>query len=201
MRWAFSALPMLTNPEEELYLLSNVASLGLLLLLHVTKKATDAKAAGTLTPEQEFQASRLISGTDNAVFRFGQAVVRFVWDAHLPDESQSPPSLEITSNYRAVWSDIKEMWFLCLQTIGSLVEILPWLGDFAAESGFLEALISNLSKAYKARIDASTLAAYEDFFCAVLKGGEKASKIIKTKGAELAGTHHLRALKKAITGE
>jgi hypothetical protein len=199
MRWTFTALPSLTSPDIELVLLSNMAGLGLLLLLHVTKKAKDAKAEGkALTPEEEFQSSMLISGTDNAVFRFGQSVVRFVWDAHLPDESQSPTTLVITSNYRQVWADIKEMWFLSLQTVGALFEILPWLGDFAAESGFLEALIGNLSKAYKNSIDASTLAAYEDFLAAALKGGEKTSKIIRTKGAALAASHHLRALKKAL---
>jgi len=199
MRWAFAALPQLSNPEVELVLLSNMAGLGLLLLLHVTKKVGDAKKEGkVLSPEEEFQSSRLISGTDNAVFRFGQAVVRFVWDAHLPDESQSPITLVITSNYRPVWADIKEMWFLSLQTVGALMEILPWFGDFAAESGFLEALINNLSKAYKNSIDASTLAAYEDFLASSLKGGEKASKIIKTKGAALAASHHLRTLKKAL---
>lgn len=115
------------------------------------------------------------------------------------DESQSPPSLEITSNYRAVWADIKEMWFLSLQTVGTLMEILPWLGDFCCESGFLDAVIGNLAKAYKNRIDQSTLAAYEDFLCAALNGGQKASQIIKTKGAALAASHHLRALKKALT--
>jgi len=196
MRWAFTALPSLTNPERELILLSNIAGLGLLLLFHVTKKVGEAK--GSLSPEEEFQSSLLISGTDNSVFRFGQGVVRFVWDAHQADESQSPVTLILASNYRAVWTDVKEMWFLSLQTLGALMEVLPWLGDFAAESGFLDALIGNLSKAYKNSIEAATLAAYEDFLGAAIKGGEKASKIIKTKGAALASSHHLRALKKAL---
>lgn len=193
MRWAFTALPTLTN-SEELVLLSNVAGLGLLLLLGVTKTIGTAQHS----PEEQFQCSLLISGTDNSAFRFGQSVIRFVWDAHLADESQSPVSLVLTSNYRAVWTDVKEMWFLSLQTLGALMEILPWLGDFAAESGFLEALIGNLSKAYKNSIDASTLAAYEDFLAAALRGGEKAAKIMRTKGVALATSHHLRTLKKAL---
>lgn len=85
MRWSFASLPTLANPEEELILLANMSALGLLLLLDVTKKSANAKSEGQkLSPEDEFQSSRLISGTDNTVFRFGQAVVRFVWDAHLP---------------------------------------------------------------------------------------------------------------------
>ncbi|CAG7638727.1 unnamed protein product [Allacma fusca] len=201
MRWAFTALPSLTG-EDELILVCNVSSLGLLILLSVIRKATDAQKEGkTLPPEEQFAASRLISGGDNAVFKFGQSVIRFVWDAHLPDETQSPTVLGLTSNYRAVWADIKEMWFLSLQTVGALMELLPWLADFAAESGFIEALIKNLSLVYKSLIDASTLAAYEEFFCSAARSAPNAANIMKTKGAALAASHHLRALTKALKGE
>jgi hypothetical protein len=201
MRWAFGAMPLLTNDEEDLTLTANVSSMGLLLLLNIAKKTLDAKQRDeNISPEEDFITSQLIAGTDNSAFRFGQSVVRFVWDAHLPDEVQSPPSLELTSNYRSVWNEIKEMWFLSLQTVGGLFDILPWLADFCAESGFLDALIKNISIAFKNRIDQSTLAAYEDFLCAatLCLSSEKASSVMKAKGPALAKSHHLRALTKAL---
>jgi len=199
MRWSFGVLPMLNTNEHDLPLLANVSALGLLLLLHITKKTQGAKEAGAqLSPEEEFIASRLVSGGDNAAFKFGQTVVKFIWEAHLPDESQSPVGFVLTSPYRSVWLEIKEMWFLTLQTTGALMEGMPWLADFCAESGFLEALISNLSQAYKNRIDSSTLAAYEDFLCAASRSSPNAINIIKTKGAALAKSHHLRTLTKAL---
>lgn len=201
MRWAFNAMPHLTNSEDDLPLMGNVASLGLLSLMNIAKKTLDAKTRGeSISPEEEFITTQLIAGSDNAAFRFGQAVVRFVWDAHLPDEVQSPPSLEITPNYRSVWNDLKEMWFLSLQTVGGLLDILPWLADFCADSGFLEALIKNISLAYKSRIDQGTMSAYEDFLCqaTLCKNSEKAASVLKSKGMALAKSHHLRALSKAL---
>jgi len=195
MRWSFNALPLLSNTEEDLPLLSNISSLGLILLMHLTKKAIEGKEMGDkLSPEEEFLSSQLVSGTDNAAFRFAKCVVRFVWDAHLPDESQSPPDLILTSNYRSTWNEIKEMWFLSLQTTGSLLETLPWLADFCAESGFLDALIQNISAAYRSKIDATVLSAYEDLLVAAAKSTKSAAAIIKTKGAALAKSHHLRTL-------
>ncbi|OXA42705.1 neurochondrin homolog [Folsomia candida] len=201
MRWAFNAMPHLTNNEDDLPLMGNVASLGLLSLMNIAKKTLDAKQRGeSISPEEDFITTQLISGSDNTAFRFGQAVVRFVWDAHLPDEVQSPPSLEITANYRSVWNEIKEMWFLSLQTVGGLLDILPWLADFCAESGFLEALIKNISLAYKSRIEQGTMSAYEDFLCqaTLCKNSEKAASVLKSKGPALAKSHHLRALGKAL---
>ena len=202
MRWAVGALPNLTDAKTELVLASNVSTLGLLLLRHSVKRSTDAQKEGKpLPPEEQFATSRIISGADNAVFKFGESVIRFVWNAHLPDETQSPTVLGLTSEYRAVWSDVKEMWFMSLQSLGALLELLPWLGDFAAESGFLEALIKNVSAVYKSLIDSNTLQAYEEFFCCAARSSPNAVNIMKTKGAALAASHHLRTLTKVLKGE
>lgn len=199
MRWAFNALPVLSNTEDDLPLLSNISSLGLLLLMHLTKKTIEGKELGDkLSPEEEFISTQLISGTDNAAFRFAKCVVRFVWDAHLPDESVSPPDLILTNNYRETWNEIKEMWFLSLQTVSTLLETLPWLADFCAESGFLDALILNISIAYRSKIDATVLSAYEDLFAAAAKSTPTASTVIKTKGPALAKSHHLRTLTRTL---
>ena len=84
---------------EQLVLYGNLSVLGLLVLKH---------------------HSRRPKSTDYSVYKFVQAVVRFLWDAHNTDESDSD-EYSVSQNYLPFWSDLIDLWYLGMQVLSSLL--------------------------------------------------------------------------------
>lgn len=64
--------------------------------------------------------SRRPKSTDYSVYKFVQAVVRFLWDAHNTDESDSD-EYSVSQNYLPFWSDLIDLWYLGMQVLSSLL--------------------------------------------------------------------------------
>lgn len=82
LKFIMNTLPTLDNAGELLVLYGNFAVLGLLILKH---------------------HSRRPNSTDFSIFRFVQAVIRFLWDAHNCEETRDEEELtvsRITKNQR-----------------------------------------------------------------------------------------------------
>ena len=59
--------------------------------------------------------SRRPKSTDYSIFRFIQAVVRFLWDAHNCEEAREEEELVVSTPYIEHWNDLIDLWYLGMQ--------------------------------------------------------------------------------------
>lgn len=175
LKFIMSSLPNLTNDADELVLYGNFSVLGLLILKHHTRKP---------------------KATDFTVFKFIQAIVRFLWDAHNCEESLNEDELGISSNYLDHWNDLGDLWFLGMQVLNSLMPQLPWIGDFVMESGWAQEVVKTLSKVQRDGLEFSVQSAYEDFLCSIIKssGNVINEELVKSGIIEICHIHKLKDL-------
>ena len=79
--------------------------------------------------------SRRPKSTDYSVYKFVQAVVRFLWDAHNTDESDAD-QYSVSQNYLPFWSDLIDLWYLGMQVLSSLLPqvcMVFWVVDVGGE--------------------------------------------------------------------
>ena len=62
--------------------------------------------------------SRRPKSTDYSIFRFIQAVVRFLWDAHNCEEAREEEELVVSTPYIEHWNDLIDLWYLGMQVSG-----------------------------------------------------------------------------------
>lgn len=86
--------------DDQLVLYGNLSVLGLLVLKH---------------------HSRRPKSTDYSVYKFIQAVIRFLWDAHNTDETPEDDLYSVSNNYLAYWNDLIDLWYLGMQVLSSLL--------------------------------------------------------------------------------
>jgi len=96
LKFIMNSLPTLQNTGEQLVLYGNLSVLGLLVLKH---------------------HSRRPKSTDYSVYKFVQAVVRFLWDAHNTDESDSD-EYSVSQNYLPFWLQQQPLESISLQNGG-----------------------------------------------------------------------------------
>ena len=96
--------------------------------------------------------NRRPKSTDFSVYKFIQAVIRFLWDAHNVDESPDEDEYSVSSNYLPYWNDLIDLWYLGMQVLSSLLSQVNQLASlvwntflkifFFSFHGFLNSLLS-----------------------------------------------------------
>ena len=65
--------------------------------------------------------SRRPKSTDFSVYKFIQAVIRFLWDAHNTDDPEEG-EFSVSNSYLPYWNDLIDLWYLGMQVLCSLLK-------------------------------------------------------------------------------
>ncbi|GLG92671.1 Neurochondrin homolog [Gryllus bimaculatus] len=181
LKFIFNNLPELKNIPDNLVLHGNLAVLGLLLLK---------------------QQSKRLKKNDFTICRFIQSTIRFLWDAFNVDESNDASSLVVTMAYKKYWFELMELWFLGMQTMSAVLALVPWISEFAIESGWAQGIIDTLHKVRKGSLPANTKSAYEDFLCHLVDANNSVTTVLKEHDAlSVCRTHRFMELGKKLFGD
>ncbi|XP_068893326.1 neurochondrin homolog [Tenebrio molitor] len=181
LKFIFENLPELKDIPENLVLHGNLAVLGLLLLKQLSKK---------------------VKKNDFSICRYIQATIRFLWDAYIIDESNDPTALVVSMAYKEHWMEIMELWFLGMQTMSGVIAQIPWISEFAIESGWAEGIIQTLKKVKIGTLPPNVKSAYEDFLCHLVDANESVIDVLKKAEAlRVCRNHRLMELGKKLFGD
>jgi len=181
LKFIFSKLPDLRNMPENLVLSGNLSVLGLLLLK---------------------QQSRRVEKDDFAICRFIQSAIRFLWDAYCVDESVDRSGISVSLKYKGNWGELQELWFLGMQTMSSVLALVPWTSEFAMESGWAQGIMAMLKQVRPGSLPANTKSAYEDFLCNLVEADKTVAKVLKENDAlAVCRTHRFMELGKKLFGD
>ncbi|XP_045474947.1 neurochondrin homolog [Harmonia axyridis] len=181
MKFIFENLPELRDIPENLVLHGNLAVLGLLLLKQMTNK---------------------VKKNDFSICRYIQATIRFLWDAYTIDESNDPTSLVVAMSYKENWMELAELWFLGMQTMSSVISLIPWISEFAIESGWAEGIISLLKEVKIGSLPSNVKLAFEDFLCHLVDANESVVSVLKKADAlKVCKNHRLMEFGKKLFGD
>ncbi|XP_050529467.1 neurochondrin homolog [Daktulosphaira vitifoliae] len=187
MKFIFDNLPELKNNHENLVMYGNLAVLGLLLL----------KLKSTYIKKNDFSICRYI-----------QSTIRFLWDAYSLDENSSSSSrytsgqLVVTMTYKESWMELQELWFLGMQNLSGILTLVPWISEFAIESGWAEGIIEMLVKIKPNTLPTNVKYAYEDLLCRLIEANSELVAVLKKKDAITAcRAHKFMELGKKLFGE
>lgn len=181
MKFIFNNLPELKNIPENLVLHGHLAVLGLLLLKQQTNK---------------------VKKNDFSICRYIQSTIRFLWDAYNVDESNDPTALVVSMAYKEFWSEIADLWFLGMQTMSAVLALVPWISEFAIESGWAEGIIEMLAKVKIGTLPPNVKSAFEDFLCHLVSANESVIPVVKKAGAlKVCRNHRLMELGKKLFGD
>ncbi|KAL0270023.1 UNVERIFIED_CONTAM: hypothetical protein PYX00_007568 [Menopon gallinae] len=181
LKFIFSNQPELKNQQENLVLYGNLSILGLLVLKQQAKR---------------------MRKNDFAICRFIQAAIRFLWDAYCVDESVDARSLSVSMKYKEYWTELMELWFLGMQTMSGVLALIPWVSEFAMESGWAEGIITMLHQVKMGSLPSNTKSAYEDFLCNLVEANKDVIKVLKSHDAlTVCRTHHFMELGKKLFGD
>jgi len=181
MKFTFNNLPELKNTQDNLVLYGNMAVLGLLLLK---------------------QQSKRVKKNDFSICRYIQATIRFLWDAYVIDECNDPHALVVSIEYKKNWIELMELWFLGMQTLSAVLALVPWISEFAIESGWAEGIVDMLKKVRSGSLPANTKSAYEDFLCNLVEANNSVTQVLKKRDAlTVCRNHRLMELGKKLFGD
>ncbi|XP_026476614.1 neurochondrin homolog [Ctenocephalides felis] len=181
LKFIFSSLPELRGTPENLVLQGHLAVLGLLLLKAQHKK---------------------LKKNDFSICSFIQSSIRFLWDAYNLDESNDPFALVVSLAYKEYWMELMELWFLGMQTMSSVLPLVPWISDFAVESGWAEGIVTTLKKVRIGSLQADVKSAYEDFLCHLVDANKNVIDVLKKADAlKVCRNHRLMELGKKLFGD
>lgn len=181
LKFIFNNLTDLKDRPENLVLGGNLSILGLLLLKQQAKR---------------------MKKNDFAICRFIQSTIRFLWDAYCVDESVDSTSLSVSMKYKEFWSELMELWFLGMQTMSAVLALIPWLSEFAMESGWAEGIVDMLRHVKKGSLPANTKSAFEDFLCNLVDANKAVIPQLKEHGVlDVCRTHHFMELGKKLFGD
>lgn len=181
LKFIFNNLPELKQIPENLVLHGHLAVLGLLLLKQ--------------------QAIR-IKKNDFSICRYIQATIRFLWDAYIIDESNDPTELVVAMSYKEKWLELMELWFLGMQTMAGVLQVIPWLSQFTLESGWVEEIIEILKKIKIGSLQPNVKFAFEDLLCHLVKADENVASVLKKCGAlTVCRNHRMMELGKHLFGD
>ncbi|XP_022206552.2 neurochondrin homolog [Nilaparvata lugens] len=180
LKFLFNNLPDLKNIAENLVLHGNMAVFGLLLLK---------------------QHSKRVNKNDFSICRYIQATIRFLWDAFNVDES-SDNSLVVALSYKEKWMELMELWFLGMQTMSAVLGAIPWISEFAIESGWVQGIVETLNKVKIGGIPSNTKSAYEDFLCNLVEANNSITQVLKENNAlAMCRKHRFMELGKKLFGD
>ncbi|CAG4986615.1 unnamed protein product [Colias eurytheme] len=181
LKFIFNNLPELKNIPENLVLHGHLAVLGLLLLKQQANK---------------------VKKNDFSICRYIQSTIRFLWDAYMVDESNDPSALVVSMTYKENWNEIADLWFLGMQTLSGVLTIVPWISEFAIESGWAEGIAEMLAKVKVGTLAPNIKSAFEDFLCRLVDSNEDAKKVLKKGGAlKMCRSHRMMDLGKKLFGD
>ncbi|KAJ8880863.1 hypothetical protein PR048_017335 [Dryococelus australis] len=181
LKFIFNNLPELKNVSENLVLHGNLAVLGLLLLKQQAKRARK---------------------NDFSICRYIQATIRFLWDAFSVNESHDSSTLVVSMSYKQYWMELQELWFLGMQTMSAVLALVPWLSEFAIESGWAQGIIDTLKQVKMGSLPANTKSAYEDFLCHLVDANNSVTQVLKERDAlTVCRTHRFMELGKRLFGD
>jgi len=169
LKFIMNTLPSLENNGEVLVLYGNLSVLGLLILQ---------------------KHSRRPKSTDYSIFRYIQAVVRFLWDAHNCEEAREEEELVVSTPYIEHWNELIDLWYLGMQVLSNVLSVVPWVSDFIVDSGWAQEILRCLGKVRTSRVERGTLQAFEDFLCALVRGSNDVTEILKDSGVILVCKQH-----------
>ncbi|CAH1985877.1 unnamed protein product [Acanthoscelides obtectus] len=181
MRFIFENLPELKDIPDNLVLHGNLAVLGLLLLKQLSSK---------------------VKKNDFSICRYIQATIRFLWDAYTIDESSDPQSLVVSMAYKEHWMELMELWFLGMQTLAAVIAQIPWISEFAIESGWAEGIITLLKEVKIGALPPNIKLAFEDFLCHLVDANDAVKDVLKKHDAlRVCRNHRLMELGKKLFGD
>ncbi|XP_076354124.1 neurochondrin homolog [Tachypleus tridentatus] len=158
---------------------------------HITLKA-NITVLGLLIARQH---SHKIKSCETSFCRFLAASVKFLWDCHQVEDSQDTSALVIMREYRKVWSEIMELWFLGMIALSNLLSHVPWVAPFLLESGWPQHIVLSLGKVSCNGVDASIKSAYQEFLCSLLRNCTDAKEqLLNCGGMSISQCHELREL-------
>jgi hypothetical protein len=181
LKFIFNNLPELKDNSDNLVLLGHLAILGLLLLK---------------------QQSNKIKKNDFSICRYIQSTIRFLWDAYSIDESNDPTALVVSLAYKENWMEIMELWFLGMQTMSSVLKLIPWISEFAIESGWAEGIVETLKKVKVGSLQPNVKSAYEDFLSQLVDSNKDVAKVLtKADALKVCRNHRMMELGKKLFGD
>ncbi|XP_044013304.1 neurochondrin homolog [Aphidius gifuensis] len=169
LKFIFNNLSELKQTNDNLVLHGHLAILGLLLLK---------------------QQAQYVKKNDFSICSYIRATIRFLWDAYIVDESNDPTELVVSMSYKEHWMEIMELWFLGMQTMGSVFSSIPWLTEFAIESGWAEGIIDMLKKVKIGTLPPNVKCAYEDLLSNLVKADSSVASVLKKNDAIVACRNH-----------
>lgn len=171
LQFVVVSLPEIDTKVRHLILRGNLSILGLLLF------------------------RRYADMTETGMYRCLSASIRFLWDAFNVEDSSDGSSLAVAFAYRFIWDQVKELWFLGMQALSSLLSLMPWTAQFVMDSGWAQQIIATLSKAKENGLEGSIRMAYEDFLCNLVKCCDSAVESLKEYGAmKMCSVHKMKEL-------
>jgi len=181
LKFIFNNLPEFKDTPENLVTLGHLSILGLLLLKQQSKK---------------------VKKNDFTICRYIQITIRFLWDAYTVDESNDPEALVVSMSYKEYWGEIAELWFLGMQTMSGILQQIPWISEFAIESGWAEGIIETLKKVRIGTLQPNVKSAYEDFLSQLIDANESVADVLKKADAlRVCRNHRLMELGKKLFGD
>lgn len=181
LKFIFNNLPELKNIPENLVLHGNLSILGLLLLK---------------------QQAQRVKKNDFSICRYIQATIRFLWDAYNIDESNDGSLLVVSITYKKYWIELMELWFLGMQTMSAVLALIPWISEFAIESGWVEGIVDALHKVKIGTLPPNTKSAYEDFLCHIVDANNSVTQLLKKHDAlTVCRNHRFMELGKRLFGD
>lgn len=174
-------LPTLKDIPENLPMSGHLSITGLLLLKQQAKK---------------------VKKNDFTICRYIQSTIRFLWDAYTIDESNDPTALVVAIAYKEYWNELVELWFLGMQTMSGILAPIPWISDFALESGWAEGIIETLKKVKIGTLPANVKSAYEDFLSSLVAANPSVADVLKKADAlRVCRNHRMMELGKRLFGD
>lgn len=181
LKFIYNNLPELKQIPENLVLHGHLAVLGLLLMKQQAKR---------------------IKKNDFSICRYIQATIRFLWDAYIIDESNDPTELVVSMSYKEHWMELMELWFLGMQTMTGILQVIPWLSQFTIESGWAEEIIETLKRVKIGGLEPNVKSAFEDLLCHLVKADDSVATVLKKCGAlTVCRNHRMMELGKSLFGD
>lgn len=181
LKFIYNNLPELKQIPENLVLHGHLAVLGLLLMKQQAKR---------------------VKKTDFSICRYIQATIRFLWDAYIIDESNDPTELVVSISYKEHWMELMELWFLGMQTMAGVLQVIPWLSQFTIESGWAGEIIETLKRVKIGGLQPNVKSAFEDLLCHLVKADESVASVLKKCGAlTVCRNHRMMELGKSLFGD